>query len=94
VSEPRIHWTSRYELLSGLQMGDLLIGQFPGGDIPTGWTWVEKAEGVASILFTGWISHHFQPEPTVLLRARPGDSATEWAAPGVPIDLLASEETT
>jgi hypothetical protein len=96
LSEPRIDWTSPYELLASLQLGDVLIGLFPGADIPWGWTWVDKDKGAASILFTGSISYQFQPEPTVLFRARPGASPTEWAAPGVPMDLLAAklEETT
>lgn len=91
MSESQIVWTSRYELLSSLLPGDLLIGYFPGDDIPAGWTWTDKAKGAASIVFTGYIVHHFQPAPTVLFRARPGGSPAEWAAPGVPTDLLAAK---
>jgi len=72
VGESRAFWMSPEELLSGLQLGDLLIGLFPEG-CPPGWAWVPNAPGYASCIFTGDVC--LVPEPTQLFRARPKGDA-------------------
>jgi hypothetical protein len=82
VSEPRIDWVSRYELLATLQLGDRMIGHFPNG-LPPGWTWLEGQDSCATCIYTG---QHLAlyPEPTMLFRVHPAASPTAWTAGETP----------